>query len=172
MKRFLRLLLPVLGVVAIAGCASKAPKEIFHAGDEVPPDFLSGPAALLLTNGDGFSARVAFSLPLTVGQTSPASGDLLEREGRLIFQPAVRAKKKNNPLQGGMIFIWDVAAHSGYVLSDPLQAYAQVSPGVQGTNVVWGADGPGSEEANGLPCRRRNFLLRRMDSRDTRRRWR
>lgn len=63
MKSLFRLLLLASAVVALAGCASKVPKEIFHAGDEAPPDFLSGPAAMLLTNQDGFSATVASSLP-------------------------------------------------------------------------------------------------------------
>jgi hypothetical protein len=154
MKRVLRLLLLLWGSVAVAGCASKAPKEVFHAGDEVPPDFLSGPAAMLLTNLDGFSASIAFSLPATAGQTKPLSGDLLEREGRLIFQPTLRITKKNNPLQGGMMFIWDEATHSGYVLSDSLQAFARITPGVQGTNLVWVTDAAVQEEANGHPCRR------------------
>jgi hypothetical protein len=154
MKCLLRFVLLVSGLVAISGCYFQAPKEVFHAGDEVPPDFLTGPAALLLTNLDGFSASVAFSLPATAGQTKPVSGDLLERQGRLIFQPAQRVKKKNSPFQGGMIFIWDVDNHGGYVLSDALQAYARMTSGVRGTNVLWETAGANQEEVNGHPCRR------------------
>lgn len=154
MKSLLRLILLIGTAGAITGCASREPKEVFHAGDEVPPDFVAGPAALLLTNLDGFSATAAFSLPVTAGQTKPVSGDLLERQGRLIFQPATRPVSKKNPLMGGMIFIWDEAAHSGYVLNDPLQAFARIVTGVQGTNLIWQTDGASQEEANGHPCRR------------------
>jgi len=154
MKSLLRLLLLAWAVVAVAGCASKVPKEVFHAGDEVPPDFLSGPAAAFLTNLDGFSATVSCSLPSSGGQLHPISGDLLEREGRLIFQPANRAKNKKALWEGGMIFIWDESSHFGYVLSDPLQAYARISSTVQPTNVLWKADAAVQEQANGHPCRR------------------
>lgn len=154
MKSLLQLLLLASAVVAIGGCASKVPKEVFHAGDEAPPDFLSGPAAMLLTNLDGFSATVACSLPSPADEPHPVSGDLLEREGRLIFQPSSRAKNKKALIQGGMIFIWNEATHSGYVLNDALQAYAPMSSSVQGTNVVWEAGAAVQEEANGHPCRR------------------
>ena len=154
MKSLLRMLLLACAVVAIGGCASKVPQEVFHAGDEAPPDFLSVPAAMLLTNLDGFSATVAFSQPSPGGQPRTVSGDVLEREGRLIFQPSSRAKNKKSLLQGGMIFIWDEATHVGYVLSDPLQAYARLLPSVPGTNIVWEADAAVQEEANGHPCRR------------------
>ncbi len=154
MKSCLRMMLLAGAVVAIVGCASKTPKEVFHAGDEIPPDFLSGPAGVLLTNLEGFSAKVDSSLPSLAGDLHTVSGDLLEREGRLIFQPASRAKNKKALLEGGMIFIWNEAAHAGYVLSDPLQAYAPMPPGVQGTNIVWGSDAAVQEEANGHPCRR------------------
>jgi hypothetical protein len=142
------------GLVAMTGCFTKLPKEVFHAGDEVPPEFVAGPASLLLTNLDGYSATVAYSLPATLGPTKPVSGDLLEREGRLIFQPAVRVKTKNSPLKGGMFFVWDVATHGGWVLSEALQAYARITPGTQGTNLVWDATAADQEEVNGHPCRR------------------
>jgi hypothetical protein len=154
MKCLLRLLLPAVAALAIGGCASKVPKEVFHAGDEVPPEFLTGPAAMLLTNLDGFSASVAYSQTSPAGLPQTGSGDLLEREGRLIFQPASRARKKKELIQGGMIFIWDQDSHLGYVLSDPLQAYAGMSSSVLGTNLVWKTEGAAEEEADGHPCRR------------------
>jgi hypothetical protein len=159
MKSHLRLLLLAGLMVATGGCASKVPKEVFHAGDEVPPDFLTGPAAMLLTNLDGFSATVAFSQPSPAGLPRTVSGDLLEREGRLIFQPADHAKHKKNEIQGGTIFIWDEDRHMGYVLSDPLQAYARLPSSVQGTNVVWETDGAVQEEVDGHPCRRVKALV-------------
>jgi hypothetical protein len=159
MKSLFPLLLLVWAVVVIGGCASKLPKEVFHAGDEVPPDFLSGPAAMLLTNLDGFSATVAFSQTPPGGVPRSASGDLLEREGRLIFQPVNQVKTKNALLKGGMIFIWDEASHFGYVLSDSLQAYARIPAGVQGNNLVWNSEGAIEEAANGHPCRRLQAIV-------------
>jgi hypothetical protein len=154
MKSLLRLLWLSLAVVAVAGCISKAPREVFHAGDEVPPDFLMGPAAMLLTNLDGFSASVVSSLTVPGGQPRDTPGDLLEREGRLIFQPSNRSKTRNALLEAGMIFIWDEATHAGYVLSDSLQAYAPMASTVQGTNIVWETGAATQEEANGHHCRR------------------
>jgi hypothetical protein len=141
--------------VAIAGCYTKVPKQIYHVGQEAPPDFLSGPAAMLLTNLDGFSATVVAYGPWTGGAKSTVTGDLLEREGRFIFQPSSRAsKKKKTLMQGGMFFIWDEGSHSGWVLSDPLQAQAPMSSSVNGTNIVWNTASATQEEANGHPCRR------------------
>jgi hypothetical protein len=152
--RLLFLSLLVCAAGAIAGCTSKAPKEVFHAGDEVPPDFVTGPAGMFLTNLDGFSATVAFSVASAGGLPHTTTGDLLEREGRFIFQPAGTVETKNALLQGGMIFIWDETMHAGYVLSDPLQAYARITTGVQGTNITWSPDGAAEEAVNGHPCRR------------------
>lgn len=155
MRSFLRLLLSaVVALAAIIGCASKVPKVVFHAGDEVPPDFLTGPASLLLTNLDGFSASVAFSQSSPGALPQTGSGDLLEREGRLIYQPAGADRKKKTLIEGGMMFIWNEDKRAGYVLSDPLQAYAGISVMLQGTNLVWKTEGAVEEAANGHPCRR------------------
>jgi hypothetical protein len=156
MRSFLRLLFSaVVALATIVGCASnKVPKVVFHAGDEVPPDFLSGPAALLLTNLDGFSATIAFSQSSPGALPQTGSGDLIERDGRLIYQPAGMNRKKKTLIEGGMIFIWNGSLHGGYVLSDPLQAYAGIPATIQGTNVVWKTEGAVEEEANGHPCRR------------------
>jgi hypothetical protein len=154
MKRLLRTLLLISAAVVISGCASKIPKQVFHAGEEAPPDFLSGPAAMLLTNLDGFSASVTMTLPQIGDEGSPVSGDLLAREGRLIFQPVNRVKNKKILIQGGTFFIWDEGKHSGFVLSDPLQAFAPMDSTVNGTNIVWEAGAAVQEEANGHPCRR------------------
>ena len=161
MRSFLRLLfLAVAALAAFVGCASsKVPKVVFHAGDEVPPDFLTGPASLLLTNLDGFSASIAFSQSSPGGLPQNGSGDLIEREGRLIYQPAGTGRKKKTLIEGGMIFIWNEDQRTGYVLSDPLQAYAGISVMLQGTNLVWNTEGAVEEEANGHPCRRLQAIV-------------
>jgi hypothetical protein len=163
MKSYLWLLLGVLAVVALGGCFSKPPKEVFHEGDEVPPEFITGAAGMFLTNLDGFSASVAASVPGPGGVPKTVSGDLLEREGRLIFQPASQAKIKKDMLQGGMIFIWDESSHFGYVLSDPLQAYARYSTGIQYTNLSWKTEGAVEEQLNGHPCRRLEAVVESDD---------
>jgi hypothetical protein len=160
MKGLLRILLLSAAAIVIAGCISKVPKQVFHAGQEAPPDFLTGPAAMLLTNGDGFSATVSVYGSWTGVGKSTVSGDLLERQGRLIFQPSNRASKKKKTLtQGGMFFIWDESSHSGWVLSDPLQASAPMSTSVHSTNVIWNTAAATEEEANGHPCRRVEALV-------------
>jgi hypothetical protein len=52
-----------------------------------------------------------------------------------------------------MFFIWNETAHAGFVLSDPLQAYAPSTGAVQPTNVQFNLSGAVQEEANGHPCR-------------------
>jgi hypothetical protein len=139
--------------VLFAGCASR-PKALYHAGDETPPVFLTGPAAVLLTNVDGFSAKLTVSMPRAEGGRRTMSGDLLGRQGALIFQPASAVKGKRARRQGGMIFIWNETLHSGYVLSDALQAYAPTAAAVAPTNVALQSSAAVEEEANGHPCRR------------------
>jgi hypothetical protein len=155
MKGLMRILLLSSAAIGIVSCASKVPKQVFHAGQEAPPDFLTGPGAMLLTNLDGYSATIAAYGPWTGGAKSTVSGDLLEREGRLIFQAATHSSKKAKTLtQGGMFFIWDESSHSGWVLSDPLQAAAPMSSTVNGTNIIWNTAAAMEEEVSGHPCRR------------------
>jgi hypothetical protein len=151
-----------LAAAVIAGCSSQ-PKVFYHAGDELPPDFLAGPAAVLLTNYDGFSAKLNGSISTTNGGRHALAGDVLERQGSLIFQPERVAKGKRARSEGGMFFIWDETRHDGYVLSDPLQAYAPSSVGAQPTNVTLNTSGAVAEEANGHPCRRIEAVVQSSD---------
>jgi hypothetical protein len=151
MKKLFPAALLALAVLTLASCSYKA-KQIYHAGDESPPDFLAGPAAVLLTNVDGFSANATASMPERGGKL--LSGDLLEREGRLIFQPTTGVKGKHQRSEGGTFFIWHEDKGSGFVLSDPLQAYASVISNIHVTNIVWNTSGAVEEQANGHSCRR------------------
>jgi hypothetical protein len=162
MKRQFRRVLTALLALAVAGCTYKA-RVIYHAGDEVPPEFLTGPAAVLLTNIDGFSASLTASMPLRGGEQRQLSGDLLQREGRLIFQPATGVKGKHARSEGGMFFIWREDEHDGFVLSDPLQGYAAVAAGVPVTNVAWNTGAAFEEAANGHPCRRVEATVQSSD---------
>jgi hypothetical protein len=137
----------------LAGCASR-PKVLYHAGDETPPVFLTGPAAMLLTNIEGFSAKLTVSMPAAEGGHRTMTGDLLGRQGALIFQPASVLKGNRARREGRMIFIWNETLHSGYVLSDALQAYAPTAATVAPTNVALKTSAGAEEEANGHRCRR------------------
>lgn len=151
MKRLFPAAFLALAVLTLASCTYKA-RQIYHAGDESPPDFLAGPSAVLLTNMDGFSANVSATMPERGGKL--VSGDLLEREGRLIFQPTTGVKGKHQRSEGGTFFIWHEDKDAGFVLSDPLQAYAPMVSNIHVTNIVWNLSGAVEEQANGHPCRR------------------
>ena len=100
-----------LAAAFLAGCASEKRQEaaLARMGDESPPDFLVGPASAALTNFDGFSANVVSTTSAAaLRQPARCSGQLIERQGRFIFQPPATANiKKGKIVRGGMFFIWD-----------------------------------------------------------------
>jgi len=151
-----------LAAAVMAGCSSQ-PKVFYHAGDERPPDFLVGPLAVLLTNVDGFSAKMTGTISSAKGGRRALAGDLLGRQGSLVYQPENTAKGKRARSEGGMFFIWNETSHSGFVLSDPLQAFAPASTNVQATNVVLHTADAAHEEANGHPCRRIEAVVQSSD---------
>jgi len=151
-----------LAAALLAGCAS-GPKVYYHVGDETPPPFLTGPAGVLLTNVDGFSAKLTASMPRAGGGRRTVTGDLLGRQGALIFQPASAVKGKRARSEGGMFFIWSEPLRTGYVLSDPLQGYAPTADPIGPTNVVINTVGAVEEEANGHPCRRVEAVVQSGD---------
>jgi hypothetical protein len=145
-----------LAAVFLAGCVSEKRQEaaLARMGDETPPDFLAGPASVCLTNFDGFSANVVATSPSVPGAPM-AAGQLIERKGRLIFQPLSTAKiKKGKIVRGGMFFIWDGDSQHGYVVSEALQGYAPISAPSQITIVTAENKAPVSEQANGHSCHR------------------
>jgi hypothetical protein len=153
MKRLFPVAFLPLMAFLCTSCAYKA-RMVYHAGDETPPEFLAGPSAVLLTNIDGFSANVSASAPARNGKPGLLTGDLLEREGRLVFQPSTGVKGKHKRSEGGMFFIWHEDRNAGFVLSDPLQAYAPIVSNIHVTNIVWNTSGAVEEPANGHSCRR------------------
>ncbi len=162
MKTLFRFGFLALAAAVLAGCFSR-PKVLYHAGDETPPVFLAGPVAVLLTNVDGFSAKLTGSVPLPNGGQHAVAGDLLGRQASLIFQPEKTSKGKRARSEGGMFFIWNESRHSGFVLSDPLQAYAPASTSVQATKVTFITNSAVEEEANGHPCRRIEVVVQSSD---------
>lgn len=97
------------------------------------PEFLNGPAVALLTNNAGYSAHVATDIVRPYGGGQALTGALLQRNGRLVFQPDQIVKKKKPT--AGLIFIWDANLHQGWTLSEALQGYAPVEGTVSATNV-------------------------------------
>jgi len=145
-----------LAAALAAGCASEQRKEaaMAHMGDETPPDFLTGPASAVLAGFDGFSADVVATSPSFPGGPA-AAGEVIGRQGRLIFQPLTTAKvKKGKIVRGGMFFIWDSAAQRGFVVSEALQGYAPLTASCQITNVAAESKEAVSEQVNGHPCHR------------------
>jgi hypothetical protein len=162
MNKFIQAGFFAMAAAMVAGCSTQ-PKVYYHAGDENPPDFLAGPMAVLLTNVDGFSAKMTGTISASNGSQRTLSGDLLGRQGTLIYQPENAAKGKRVRSEGGMFFIWNESSHSGFVLSDPLQAFAPAFTNVSPTNVVLVATGAAEEEANGHLCRRFDAVVQCND---------
>ena len=113
------------------------------------PVFLNGPMALLLTNTGGFRAHA--ELDTGVGVTD---GELMGRGGKLMFAPGPSRSAGKRSGVAGSAFIWDVTANRGFLLNDPLQAYASLAATRQFTNLVLGSalNGALPEKISGHPC--------------------
>jgi hypothetical protein len=110
--------------------------------------------ALLLTNADGFRARVVLESAAPPHATQTAVGELIVRGSKLLFAPEPSGAAKNKPRPEDSAFVWDVNENRGYVLNDPLQAYASISSSRQFTNVTAGATliNASPERVAGHPC--------------------
>lgn len=121
----------------ISGCSS-SDDRIERVSDRYRtptiPSFLTGPASVLLTNLDGFSAELVMETPGAGDKSRVTTGELLGRGGKLLFAPASKAKPKKNRA-GGFLFIWDVASNTGIVLSEALQGYAPVASTARFTGI-------------------------------------
>ena len=134
----------LLLVALAAGCASSSKKADRAGGFQVMPTpatplFLNGPMALLLTNADGFRARVVFESAAPTRAVQTLAGELMVRGSKLLFAPEPTKVAKKQPHPEDSAFVWDVNENRGYVLNDPLQAYAPISSSRQFTNVTEGA---------------------------------
>ena len=145
----------VLALLACSCVRDKESERPAYAGSgtfaPMPPAFLTGPASVLLTNVDGFSASARFIADWLSPPSKPLSGELLGRQGKLLFAPDPHEARKNS--RGNFTFLWDVAAGRGYVLSEALQAFAPSSIGVLPTNVVTEPNSITLEKLQGHPCR-------------------
>jgi hypothetical protein len=160
-KYFHRIVMLGLLAALAGGCASTKQVELREellaakAGDEVPPDFLAGPVSALLTKSGGFSAHAVETVSLPNGTGRTLTGELLERDGWMIFQQSVPVKGKHAAaMSGALFFIWDTGGDKGYVLSEALQGFAQAASSVKATNFDVDAKNAVAEEVNGRACHR------------------
>lgn len=144
MKKYARLVLSLLAGVSWCGCAHHG-GPIYHVGDQVPPMFMTGPISLVLTNLGGFSAHVVCTTNNgPEGRERVTSGEVLGRDGKLIFQPELAVKGKRAKTEGGLFFIWDTTQHTGFVMSEALQSYAPLTSSAtqeQGTALTLAREG-------------------------------
>jgi hypothetical protein len=125
-----------------------------RAGEEQPPDFLAGPVAALLTNVDGFSARLVESTSVGGATKRTIAGELIGRQSRLIFQPTHEDRKLPKGAAAGLFFIWDGSQDRGFVLSEELQGYASIVSNLKVKSVSVTAKEAGLETIEGRPCHR------------------
>jgi len=153
-------ILPCLAasVVLLAnGCAHSrkdAEVDLVSTGVARPPVFLVGPAALLLTNAAGYIAAIHVQGDSVMGKPEVTTGELLARGSKLFFVPDASTHQRAGR-GGGLSFIWDAAERKGYVLDEPMQAYAPISSSVQFTNLaVLSSESLATVKLAGSLCRR------------------
>jgi len=162
----------VLLVLAVAlgaaGCSHSGDVDIREPGFVrvfAPqfPDFLRAPMGLLLTNGPGYSAQLeAQSTSLPVNERT-TSGQLLSRGGKLLFAPQQLELYQKSERTGGFMFIWDMNASTGLVVSEALQAYAPVSTEMRVTNVTEQARPGAAQKVAGHSCSPADVLMQLSD---------
>ena len=144
-----------------AGCAhadKHKTAEPYTAVGGIPspkfPAFLNGAIAVLLTNVDGFRARVVLEGPPSPSRTDIFSGELMSRGGKLFFapEPGTRADKRSRAED--FSYIWNVEENRGFLLNGPLQGYAPISSNTGISNVIVVANGENSapERVAGYSC--------------------
>jgi hypothetical protein len=165
-------------VVALAAGCSHTPKNEGRAGltevrpAPLPPLFLNGPMALLLANTDGFRAHIVLESGAPPQTVQLAAGELMGRGSKLLFAPLPAGKSKKERKKAGgadSAFIWDVTENRGWVLNDPLQAYAPVSSSRQFTNLATAAASKGAapEKIDGHACQPEEVTVTTADGTTT-----
>lgn len=145
----------VLAILAlVAGCAGPAidPQRDNEALEI--PGFLTSPAMALMTNTDGFTARVEVQTPSSLG-TKTQTGRIFGRGSRLLFLPDYRqsAFSKQRAAEKTS-FVWDVAESKGYVFNEALQGYAPYSISARVTSLKVTDVESVFNEFDGHRCRR------------------
>jgi hypothetical protein len=130
----------VLAAATLAGCHSRKgdmpePGVTKMLAPQAPP-FPAGPMGPLLTNSGGFSARLVAEIPLGPGGERPVAGHLLCLGSKLVFAPEREQVPEKKAPRGGFAFIWDVAQGRGFLVSDALQGYAELTAHSMPTNII------------------------------------
>jgi hypothetical protein len=132
---------------------------------------MTGPAAGLLTNLNGFHGQFTISFGAPGDEQSPAAltatGELHERDGKLCFEPVFKKAKRKSIDSGAFSLIWDVAGNRGYVLSEALQGFAPMAPEAAGGNTSAGGDSGKPAELRVERAKDLNGLAVRIQSMDT-----
>ena len=150
----------LLLIAALAGGCAHSQKPGHRSGVvegfsvPQPPAFLNGPMALLLTNVAGFRAHAVLESGASAKGVEVTEGELMGRGGKLVFAPGPGSSTGKRSHLRDSAFIWDVTADRGYLLNDPLQAYAPISANRQFTNITTGSalNGAAPEKISGHPC--------------------
>jgi hypothetical protein len=165
-NRFLLLAGTVL--LLIGGCSSREKFEIRGRGLTAvitprPPIFFTGPAAVLLTNGSGFSARLAVQAEGLSERERNFSGQLLGLGSKLLFAPDPGSTSEKHQRDGGFSFIWDLSDERGYALSEALQGYAPISSNVRVTNLIISISHAAPQKLAGHSCEEALALIKKED---------
>lgn len=141
--------------LVLGGCAGhRLDRQLDRMQDVVTPtapEFLSGPAANLLTNLAGFSGRITVETPKADPKHQTATGTLLGKGDRLLF-----AGDKESS------FIWNVSTHNGILVNEPLQGYAPVSASLVAGKLSFETL-PGNDRVNGHPCEHVQMIIAATD---------
>ena len=153
--------LSVILLAALGGGCASSDKQRADTGpvpEAIPapasPTFLSGPVAVLLTNVDGFRARVVMETTPSAGGSDAVAGELMSRGGKLLFAPQPGTPRSKYSKVEDFSYLWNVHESRGFLLSGPLQGYAPISSSVRVTNLVAvsGTNGPSSDKVSGYLC--------------------
>jgi hypothetical protein len=152
----------ILAGLAVGGCGgshgtARLGEEGYTAN---PPRFLAGPTAILLTNADGFSARITLAVSTSSNATpQTTTGVLLGRGSRLLYAPE----------KSDRTYIWDVGRNMGYLLSEAMQGYGPFRPmESMTTNFAVKGDAPVAERVNGHACQKADWIAECSDGSRTR----
>jgi hypothetical protein len=124
------------------------------------PVFITGPAALLLTNVEVFSCHV-----LAQGASgSQQAGELFGRSGKLLFALEADPAAGKRFRTGGFSFLWDTREAKGFLLSDALQGVAPLASNATFTNVLsrTAAD-TAPQQIQGYHCEAENAVVTGSD---------
>jgi len=154
--------LSVTLMLAFAGCAHKPgyeSPELPLRGIMAPrhPEFIVGPAALVLTNSAAFSARIEWRSTAAGPGSTPVAGQLLGRGSRLLFAPETEPPADKRIPAAGFSWLWDAAEQRGWLLSETLQGYSPLSSRAPVTGVTAAPATPVARRPEGHPCEQQRY---------------